>query len=74
MIGSVFAFAASPIAYPTTGCVIVLLWIVVDAVRPSSLSPTYPASKVCPSMLGMASRGRTFRMFAVLGIGSSGQS
>ena len=30
-------FAVSPIAYLTTGCVVVLLWIVVDAVRPASL-------------------------------------
>ncbi|WP_181861774.1 DUF63 family protein [Haloplanus salinus] len=30
-------FAVSPIAYLTTGCVVVVLWIVVDAVRPSSL-------------------------------------
>jgi uncharacterized membrane protein len=30
-------FAVSPIAYLTTGCVVVGLWIVVDAFRPSSL-------------------------------------
>lgn len=30
-------FAVSPIAYLTTGCVFVGLWIVVDAFRPSSL-------------------------------------